>query len=538
MSAAEQAMQTLTSQWYNALVSSLNLSPDQFQLVQGNISIGSTSPGIWALMDSIPPQSITQNWTPQGYNSFSGQYGALIARLKDSSYGAFQAAMGSYYTAWMSYLQAHPPATVTSQAVVAEFQGWSAINMPPDQAQTSLSLLAAAFNGPIAQANILWAAAGGPSAIKAYQQTIEVIDYTIGTAPSGSVELNSATESSDTSETWAKGAVEGVVDDFFGEAGGEYDDTTLDLTQAGLVISAQFTHVATIPVLPLSQGTVTSGPTTYPAWYVPQAVTDGYNNNNYNVWQPGTPGWTSFFGDGGSLPRATTALVIVDGITISITSEYQVQESEQQSVEAEFATGFFPFFGIEGEGGWTNNTSFSDSGEITVTSSNAVGSPQILGILQTPLPSLISGAEVQAAMRAARANAGISLATLPESVAVAAAEPNGAGEDGGAIVSEGNVLGRRPRGGAGGGGAQLLAPAIVQVNWSPAAMNGLANLGVGAAIQGLIAGAVNTWAQNSAPGWALGMPHQYVSNFPQYVATCQVVAIAGANITVTVTAFV
>src|SRR3978361_357125 len=155
MSSAAQAMETLTSQWYNAVTRSLQLSAQQFQLVQGNISIGSTSPGIWALMDSIPPDSIAQSWTPQGYNSFSGQYGAIIPRLKDASYGQFQAQMGDWYNTWTAYLQAHPPATVTPAAIVSTFQGWSYINMPPDQAQTCVSLLAAAFNGPIGQAHML-----------------------------------------------------------------------------------------------------------------------------------------------------------------------------------------------------------------------------------------------------------------------------------------------------------------------------------------------------------------------------------------------
>jgi hypothetical protein len=524
-------METLTSQWYNAVTTSLHLSPDQFQLVQGNIAVGSTSPGIWALMDSIPPQSISQSWTPQGYNSFSGQYGALISRLKDSSYGSFQAAMGSYYTAWMSYLQAHPPATVTPQAVVAEFQGWSAINMPADQAQTALSLLAAAFNGPIAQANILWAAAGGPSGVKAYQQTIETIDYTIGTAPSGGAQLDSATESSDTSHTWAKGAVEGFYEVFFGEAGAEYDATTLDLTQAGLAITAQFDHVATIPVLPLAQGTVVSGPTTYQPWFVPQALSNGYENNNYNVWQPGSPSWSSFFGDGGSLLRTTTALIVVDGITISMTSEYQVQQSEQQQVKTEFAAGFFPFFGVEGEGGWSNSVSFSDSGEITATSTNPVGSPQILGILQSPINSVIGGMEVQAALRAARNGSGISLASLPAGVTVAAAQPPGG-------KAEVEVEGEEAEGAGGGGRVGVGAALIVTVAWTAAALQGLHALGVSPAIEQLIAGQVTNWAQNSAPGWAVGAPHQYNSNYPQYVATAQVVAVNGGNRTVNVVAFV
>ena len=43
MSAIDQAMQTLTAQWYNAMCTGLNLSPGNFQLTQGSNASVNTS---------------------------------------------------------------------------------------------------------------------------------------------------------------------------------------------------------------------------------------------------------------------------------------------------------------------------------------------------------------------------------------------------------------------------------------------------------------------------------------------------------------
>jgi hypothetical protein len=504
MSSAADAMQTLTSQWYNALVTQLHLDPSHFQLVQGNIGLGSTSVGMWALMDSIPPLSVTQYWTPQGYKPFSSQYGAVIPRLKDASYGQFQSAMGDYYNAWMAYIKANPAPTGTG--ILTWFQAWSQGNMPPDQAATALSLYAAALNGPIAQADIAWAIAGGATGVKAFNQTISQVDATLETAPSATVSLNSSTETSDTTHTWASGSVEGFWDVFFGEGGASYDASTSVVTSAGLAFDIQFTHVTTIPIIPLQQGAETDGPITYSAWYVPAALSEGYENNNYQVWQPGTPDWTSFFGDGGSLPRAAAAMIIVDGITLSLTSEAAIATESREEVKTSFAAGFFPFFGVNGEGGWSSDQKFNDSGQITATASNPVGSPQVLGILQMPIASLISSIQIQAARRSVRSPAALAMGSLEHSAEVAVP----------------------------GGDATLLG--IVHVAWTPGAIAGLANFPGPAGVKTVIANTVNTWATNSGPGWAAGSVHQYVGL--GFVATAQVVAVNGPDRTINIIAFV
>lgn len=478
MPSLSDAMQTLTEQYYNAIVTQLHLSDQQFQLAQGNIAVDSTTQNIWAMMDAIPPLSVASNWTPGGVNTFSSQYGALISRIQDSATGAFQAALGDYYPAWQAYIQANPPSG--NKTILQVYTGWAySSGMPPDQANRTIGLFQAAFNGPVTQANIAWYGAGGQTGIKAYNETVETIDNTIAGAPAGSVTLNSQTQSSDTSHTWAEGGVEGFLDIFFGGGESSYDSVSSEVIASELEFQISFAHVATVPVTALANGTVTAGPTTYQPWYVPAALMLAYSNNNNNTWQTGTPDWTTFFGPQGTLPRVTSGLVIVDGISITVTSGKSIDQNSRTQVQSAFEAGFFPFFGVEGAHGWSTSTSFSDEGFMTVTSTCPQGNPQMLGILQSPLSSFVAEPALRASMREAR----------PSNMAPALA----------AVRTE--VRAKE--------GSKMLF--VVQVNWTAAAINGL-NLSIpNGAQRNLVANFVNTWAQNNAPAWVAGVQYQWQS---------------------------
>ncbi|EIV92032.1 hypothetical protein [Frankia sp. QA3] len=391
-SSADQVVQTVTSQWYNALVDQLNLSPDQFQLAQGNVSLPGTSPELWNFLDSIPPYSVTQYWTGFGRNSFSGQYGLLVSRLQDNFGDAFKVDMGDYYPSWVAYAASNDPKSYDAKGFVDRLGGWAYGNMPPEQASKCISDFRTSLDGTIGQANTLWGATGGPGGIKAYQGTVDDVKNKIGRALWGSVTINSNTTSSDLSRTWARGSIEGHHAGFFGKIGAEYSSATSQLNDAGFSVTANFTNVLILPVQPLSQGTVLAGTATYNPWYVPQALASGYNNNNYRVWYSGNPGWNSFFAPGGSLPRAVTSLVVVDGIEAILTSNSAIASSDQQAVGASFSAGFFPFFAANGQGGWSTDHGFNAEGRITATSKCPVGSPQILGILQSPISALVGAA--------------------------------------------------------------------------------------------------------------------------------------------------
>lgn len=503
MPALADAMKTLTEQYYNALVTQLNLNSQQFQLAQGNIALDSTTQNVWAMMDAIPPLSLVNNWTPGGVNTFSSQYGALLTRIQDTATGSFQAALGDYYTAWQTYLKANPPSA--TQSIIQIYSTWAMgiSGMPPDQANKTLGLFQAALNGPVTQANIAWYAAGGQTSIKAYTENVETIDNHIAGAPSGGVTLNSQTESSDTSHTWAQGGVEGFLDVFFGGGESTYDSVGSEVIASELDFQISFAHMTTVPITPLANGTAVAGPNTYQPWYVPAALMLAYSNNNNNTWQTGTPDWTTFFGPQATLPRVASALLIVDGISITVTSAKAIDQSSQTEVTHAFDAGFFPFFGVEGSGGWTTNTSFSDEGNMTVTSTCPQGNPQVLGLIQSPMSSYVSESAMRAAMRDARAPRE-TLSTGTSQAEVRTKE-----------------------------GSSLLG--VVQVNWTAAALAGL-NAIPTPALRTLYGNNVNTWVQNNAMGWVMGAQYQW--QVLGRTATAQLSTIAGGDRIARVVAFV
>ena len=507
-SAANQAMQTLTQQYYNAITSQLNLSPDQFQLAQGNVALGTLSAALWSAMDAVPSVSVAQNWTPGNFNSFSSNYGSVLARISSSSTQAFQTAMGDYYSEWKTYLTTNPPSDYTK--IPAAFKNWSMVNMDPGQAQKCYTLYNQAFIDPIGQAQEMWSAAGNAPGVKAYSTSIEIADGQIEMAPSGSVSLNSNTQSYDVSHTWAQGSPSGLFDFFIGGGSASYDDVTTTLSSAGIEMTISFTHVATLPVSPLESGTETAGPVSYPAWYVPAALQAAYNNNDFNIWNSGSPGWDSFFGDGGSLLNATRALIVVDGIKVTLTSIAAISTSEQQQFTTSFEAGFFPFFGVSGSGGWSNSQTFDDQGRLVVTSNCPTGNPQILGVLVSPIANALAAPAVAAARRAKRAVREPGRAMVLKQVAV-----NDSVQA--AKVDE--------------------SRAVITTAWTGAALSGLRHLDVAPQIETLISNSINNWAERSASNWALNVPQNYVSSHPNYTATARVVAINGNNRTVNVTGF-
>lgn len=484
MSSISDAMKTLTAQYYNALTRQLNLDPNQFQLTQGQIALGATSQDLWTYLDSIPPMSITNSWSPGGQNTFSSQYGLLISRLMDPSSSNWQQAMGDWLTQWTTYLHATP--TPAGQTLAEFFQSWALKSgMPPSQAQQVASLYAAALNGPIFSANETYGAAGGQVGLKAYTETIESATNAILANTGSSVSLDSATESSDVTRTWAEGAVDGWVEDLFGGVETSYDDLASTLITSGIDIQITFAHVATIPAKPLSQGTIVAGPTTYDAWYVPAALAEGYTNNNNEVWQDGTPGWADFFGPSGSFQRTAQGIVVVDGISITMTSSASFSSSDQARLQAAFSGGFFPFFGIEASGGWSKSTTSFDQGQISVSQSCPVGNPQILGLLQTPMSSCVAAQTLAKAILADRSK-------------MAGIKPN----------STVRIVDSKRAG----------ATVGVAVNWAPAAFAAMQAAHPTPGVQQVIFTGTNSWAANNAPFWAIGSMHQYLGATAQRVA--------------------
>lgn len=376
-----QAMETLTAQWYNAVITGCGLDPETFQLVQGSQVIGSTSEKLWQFFDAVPPLSISNYFNPSAYSSFSQNYGGVITNLIPQGGDALQSAMGDYYTQWINYAKTKQDYSVNA------FKNW-AMGVNPSQAATWVGLYATTFDNPIFLAQMAWDsmlnAAVNPG-VAAYNQTIADMNAQLIGTTSKSIQMNSASESTDISHTWSEGAMEGLFDIFF--AGGEasYSNFSQAVATSKLNIDATFSNLAIIKAGPLSQPSQDSILNQYTPWYNSSALNTAYQENNNRVWKHGAPTWADTFGPTGNLQRLTSALVVVDGINITTTSSASIATADQKNFEAAASGGFFPFFEAEAAHGWNTKTSYNDQGQATITSSSPTGNPQVLGVIVTPI---------------------------------------------------------------------------------------------------------------------------------------------------------
>jgi len=394
MSASQDAMNTLSAQWYNAIISGCGLSQDQFQLVQGNTPVGTTSEGLWNVFDSVPPQTATTFYDPSQLNSFHQDYAGIISALIPQGSQQFTKDMGSYYSQWNNYKKTISPLPQGNMAWSQAFSSWAQANLPQSLVTTCVGDYNTMLDDPIAvAANQLLEIqfAEKNKNIYAYTTTYEQLQTDLTSAPSKSVELNSNTESSDVSKSWAKAEASGIFDIFGLGGDSSTESLTVKITNSGVNIKANFDKLVTLAAGPLKSPSSDTYLQNFTPWFNSSALNEGYQKKDNTVWKAGDAiSWESSFGNKGNLQRYASALVIVDGITISMTSNAALSTEEQSSFKAAMAGGVFPFFEAEGSGGWSNDVTFDDNGNVTVTSKCMAGNPQILGVLVSSIANILS----------------------------------------------------------------------------------------------------------------------------------------------------
>lgn len=393
MSAAQTAMNVLTAQWYNAVAVGCGLDKGEFQLVQGADPVGSLSENLWAIFDSVPPLSATTYYNPAQLNSFSQDYAGVISALIPQGALQFQTDMGDYYAAWNSYKSTISPIPASTLAWSQAFAAWAEARLPESQVSTCRGDFNSMQEDPIAVAsNQLLAVqfAASHANVYAYTTTVGQLALALAKAVPKTVQLDSSTESSDVSHSWASAEASGIFDIFGIGGDGSYDDITTKVTTAGVSVQASFGKLVTLTAGPLSQPSSDTYLQNFTPWFSSAALSEGYAKQDNTVWKSGDAiSWASTFGPSGNLQRYTSALIIVDGITLTMTSQAGLSNAEQQQFQQAAAGGIFPFFEAEEKSGWSNESTFDDKGNVTVTCSCPAGNPQILGVLVSQIADIL-----------------------------------------------------------------------------------------------------------------------------------------------------
>jgi hypothetical protein len=403
MSASDDALHNLTAQWYNSLTAALSLSPKDFQITQGDLLVPTSTERLWDMMNQVPSESIAQYYTPSTVDTFSSDYQSILSYLQEPASEAFKTAMSTDYAAWQTAEQAYvaangatilanPPTSVT-KALTGYFDVWSAENMDPGKAASCATLYAAIYDNPvyIAQLMIRQLSPGAPTA---FTMTQEQVIADLGHGTSVTFSMDSATASTDLSNSWtSSSSSDGGTYFYTSSSSSEATDFTQKFASSEVTVSTTYQHVVTVPVQPLSSGTVADGGADYSAWFYPAALTAAFQDDTSSTWSDPTK-WSEFFGSEGSLQYVTTALIVVDGITQTITSNAAYTADEQTYAHSESHEGYgcWPYYvSSDSSSTATSNTTFNDQGQMTVTINSPVNNPVVIGVLVSAIKDLDTG---------------------------------------------------------------------------------------------------------------------------------------------------
>lgn len=391
MTAAQDAMDTMTAQYYNALITGAGLDPSQFQLAQGAIVPTADSSSIWRFFDSMPPDSVNNYFQTSQLNSFSQTYGAVVNNLIPQTDNQAQKLLADQYVNWQKYEQANPldvkdwtDEDEIEKAKIARFNKW-AYNAGIDQSTiNSMQTL-------MSQVDIVSVAMGMYNSAKksgtfAYTASVTDMNNALTGGQPKSFSLDSKTQSSTLNGKWAQAQMSAHYWFVSVSASSKFANVVTDMAAKGIKMDISFSKLATLPGGPYSLTTKMSPDlSNYVSWYNSETFQTARKQNDNLLWKHSAPTWDQTFGPNGNMQQATTALVFVDGVTTTLTTTASVAKSDQTDFSAAAAVGVWPWFQGSGAGGWENKTKFNDDGSFTITSGAPLGNPVLLGALVTDI---------------------------------------------------------------------------------------------------------------------------------------------------------
>lgn len=370
-------MTSATAGWYYALCDGLHLDDSKFQLAQGNgVPIGTTSDYLWTAMDTIPPYSATNAWG-SSRSMFSSGYWQILQSLQDAPDGQFQQSLGDNYDTWEQYIGAYTWGP--GDTYVSVFTAWATRYYPPNQVDQLVGELTQ--DTPITSARAMWAKVG-TSGTKAYSPSYDMVADTMRDAPSTKVTYSNANSTSTFANTWAEGNADLWLDLFGGEGTTKYQQTSLNTLNGTINIDLRIAHAQAIAATPLYQTSTDPKLSQYKPWYDSSVLSTAYRNktNQDEVWNTqGETSWDDAFGSNGFMRYITTGLVLVDGVTMTMSVSAELDQQDQTNIEGQYSTGLWPFFFSEGAGGSKYNLDHVDSSGFSVTFTSEEGNYLILG---------------------------------------------------------------------------------------------------------------------------------------------------------------
>ncbi|TAG62541.1 hypothetical protein [Microcoleus sp. PH2017_02_FOX_O_A] len=357
-------MTILQNHWYNFLIKVLGVASDMFQISQPSPPIApSNDIGLWSYQNVIPPASLTFNRCVYSDTLFFNEYVALVSQIEFPE-SAFEQIIGEQnYKAWLSFLdEQNPPPPPNDIPTV--FRNWAMRHAPSVANQGAAALSQMVLIQAAQQALLPYQGinARPPDFDGNYASLLNIL----ANSPSVSFLFDSSQVSGtdNVQNTWTGGVNFGFNGLWFGSS----SDSRLTRRFAASQVTVNTSFNA--------QAVWTSTPG---SWYNSSLLNMAYSNKQTPPWPPNpNPTWEEFFGSDGSLNHFIAALVVVDEVNATVTSNAIYCETDQQTILSNTSKGLWPFY-VPSSDRVTNTVTFNADNTMTIDTVTQPRNPLVIG---------------------------------------------------------------------------------------------------------------------------------------------------------------
>lgn len=357
-----KAMTALQNRWYNYLIAQLRLDNSMFQISNPSPALTSDL-DLWNYQNFIPPNSLTFNRSLFNGDSFFDEYAAVINQV-DFPESIFRASIGEdNYQQWLEYLEQQDPQPPLNE-LPQLFSQWAMQNAPSVAGVGTSNLMQM----------VLFQSA--KDAVKPYQgPNARPVDFvgnyadllnTLQRSFARNISFDSNNISPDVNNTWT----EGINVDLKGLWNGASPNNELSCKFAAskITVNARFRF---------AQWVSTPG-----QWYTSAIFGIAYNNQGTPPWlENADPSWQQTFGLYGSMLRLSPALLVIDELEATVTSDATYSSIEQDIITSYTKNGLWPFY-TPSSTSITNAVTFDcldDFSGMTITTIAQAKNPLVLG---------------------------------------------------------------------------------------------------------------------------------------------------------------
>ena len=197
--------------------------------------------------------------------------------------------------------------------------------------------------------------------IGTYAELLQVL----GNSSGNSLSFDSSKTSDDVGKTWTGGKDVDLHGLWAGSS--PNDRLSRRFAESKVIVSARFKAYAVWTSTPGS-------------WYNSGLFNTAYSNQTTPPWpQDADPTWEDVFGPGGSMLRFIASLVVVDGVSSTVTSDAIYNELDQQTIRNNASRGLWPFYTPTKSDTVTNAVTFDDASGMKIKTITQPGNPLVIG---------------------------------------------------------------------------------------------------------------------------------------------------------------